>query len=211
MGQIDWEIRGLSVNMCNCAWGCPCQFNSLPTHGDCRAALAMSIEKGHFDDTSLDGVKWAMLFAWPGAVHQGDGEMVIVVDERADEAQRRALHAILNGEETEPGATIFNVFAATYSKVYDPLVMPIEIEGDISGRTGRVSIPGLLEAEAAPITNPVTGAAHQARVVLPHGFEYTEAEYCSSTLKSGDPIPLEWEGRHGHFYMLHMTQAGPVH
>ncbi|MBO08049.1 MAG: hypothetical protein CL478_07225, partial [Acidobacteria bacterium] len=42
----DWMIRGLSVSTCNCDYGCPCQFNSLPTHGDCRAAVAMSIEEG---------------------------------------------------------------------------------------------------------------------------------------------------------------------
>ena len=75
--------------MCNCAWGCPCQFNSLPTHGDCRAAVGMRIDQGHFGETSLDGVKWAMLFAWPGAVHEGDGEMVIIVDEAADERSAR--------------------------------------------------------------------------------------------------------------------------
>ena len=117
----------------------------------------------------------------------------------------------MSGEETEPGATIFNVFATTYSKVYDPLVMPIEIEGDMDARTGSLTIPGLLDAHTEPIRNPVTGVAHQARVVLPHGFEYTEAEYCSSTMKSGAPIFHEWEGRHGHYHLLHMTPAGPVH
>ena len=50
------------IATCNCAWGCPCQFNGLPTHGDCRAAVAMQIEKGHFGAVSLDGLKWVGLF-----------------------------------------------------------------------------------------------------------------------------------------------------
>ena len=48
MAHVDWNIRGPQISTCNCAWGCPCQFNGLPTHGDCRAAVAMQIEKGHF-------------------------------------------------------------------------------------------------------------------------------------------------------------------
>ena len=210
MANVDWEMRGLSLNACNCNWGCPCQFNSLPTRGNCRAAIAMHIDEGHFGNTDLGGVRWAMLFAWPGAVHEGDGEMVIVTDTACSADQRAALHTVLNGDETEPGMTIFNVFAATYSTVHEPLQADITFEGDSEQRTGRISIPGILEAETEPIRNPVTGAAHRAQVVLPHGFEYSSAEYCSSNLKSGDPIPHDWQGRHAHYHVLHMTQAGVV-
>ncbi|MGA7790694.1 MAG: DUF1326 domain-containing protein, partial [Xanthobacteraceae bacterium] len=28
---------------CNCAYGCPCQFNALPTHGNCEAVAGMQI------------------------------------------------------------------------------------------------------------------------------------------------------------------------
>ena len=83
----DWMIRGLSVSTCNCDYGCPCQFNSLPTHGDCRAAVAMSIEEGHFDDVSLGGTKWVGLFAWPGPIHEGNGEALVIIDESASEFQ----------------------------------------------------------------------------------------------------------------------------
>ena len=44
MTEFDWKIRGPEVSTCNCNWGCPCQFNSLPTHGNCRAGVAMRIE-----------------------------------------------------------------------------------------------------------------------------------------------------------------------
>ena len=27
----DWEIHGLMFSNCSCAYGCPCQFNALPT------------------------------------------------------------------------------------------------------------------------------------------------------------------------------------
>ena len=37
-------------------------------------------------------------------------------------------------------------------------------------------IPDLLESFIEPIRNPATGEEHRARIVLPGGFEYTEAE-----------------------------------
>ena len=73
MAQID-SNRGHRILTCNCDWGCPCQFNARPTHGDCRAAGAFKIGTGQFGDTPLDGVIFAWLFAWPGAIHEGKGE-----------------------------------------------------------------------------------------------------------------------------------------
>ena len=71
----------------------------------------MKIETGHFGPTKLDGLIWLGLFAWPKAIHEGNGEVLAVVDQRADGAQREAILKILTGQETVPGATIFNVFA----------------------------------------------------------------------------------------------------
>jgi hypothetical protein len=191
MAHVDWEIQGPELASCNCDWGCPCQFNARPTHGHCRAGVAIRIDKRHFGDVSLDGLKFALTAAWPGAIHEGKGEVQPVVDERADARQREAILKIMAGEETEPGATIFNVFATVIETIHEPLFRPIEFEVDIENRTGRFAVPGLVEARGEPIKNPVTGQPHRARVVLPHGFEYTEAEYGSSRTKGGGKVPLD--------------------
>ena len=31
MAHVDWSIKGPEIATCNCDWGCPCQFNALPT------------------------------------------------------------------------------------------------------------------------------------------------------------------------------------
>ncbi len=142
MAHVDWSIRGPQIATCNCAWGCPCQFNGLPTHGDCRAAVAMRIDKGHFGNASLDGLKWVGLFAWPRAIHEGNGEALAIIDERATDEQRNALLTILSGQEQEPGATYFNVFASTITKMNEPLSRPINFEADVSVCTGRFSVGG---------------------------------------------------------------------
>ncbi len=36
--MIDWAIKGREFANCNCSYGCPCQFNALPTDGTCKAA-----------------------------------------------------------------------------------------------------------------------------------------------------------------------------
>ncbi len=210
MSYVDWHIRGPEVATCNCNWGCPCQFNSLPSNGDCRAAVAMRIDEGHFGDVRLDGAVWVGTFAWPGAIHDGDGEAQVILDERMTEAQRGALLTILKGEETAPGSTIFSVFSTVIETMHEPLFLPIEFEVDIDSRTGRFTVPGIVEAFAEPIRNPVTGEPHRARVTLPAGFEYHEAEYASSTTRGTGAVPLEWSGRHGHLTTIHMTQNGVV-
>jgi hypothetical protein len=208
MTFVDWRIRGPSITNCNCAWGCPCQFNALPTYGDCRAVVAMQVDEGHFGDVDLSGLRFATLVSWPGPIHEGNGEVLPVVDERADDAQRQALLTIMSGGETEPGATIFNVFAATFATVHEPLFRPIEFDWDERARKGRIFIDGLVESNVEPIRNPITGDEHQARVMLPHGFEYREAEYASGTARATGPVVLDYQDRHAHLATLDMSPTG---
>ncbi len=90
----------------------------------------MRVNGGYFGDISLDGVKWVGMFAWPKAIHEGGGEAFVVIDPAAGEAQRNALLTILTGGETEPGATIFNVFATVIETLHPPAFLPIEFELD---------------------------------------------------------------------------------
>src|ERR1700757_535653 len=101
MATVEWRVRADEFGNCNCAYGCPCQFNALPTHGSCEAAVGYKIHDGHFGDVRLDGLTAALFVQFPGAIHEGNGTMQVVVDERAGERQREALVKILSGEETE--------------------------------------------------------------------------------------------------------------
>ena len=79
----------------------------MPTHGQCEATGAIAIDKGHFGDVSLDGTKVAFIFWWPGAVHEGKGKCVRIVDASANEAQRNALLTLMSGQVSDPFATMF--------------------------------------------------------------------------------------------------------
>ncbi len=212
MAAVDWHLEAVELVTCNCDVGCPCQFNSLPTNGDCRAASGFRIDTGHFGDTKLDGVRFVGIFAWPGAIHEGRGEAQLIIDESADGAQREAVRALFHGEETEPGATIFNVLSTVIDTFYDTLFLPIEFEADVEERIGHFSVPGVIEAQGGWIKNPVSGDPHRARIVLPHGFEYHEAEIGRSTVKTSDSqIALDYTDAHAHFAYLNWTRNGPAH
>ena len=43
--MTPWEFRAVELSNCNCAYGCPCQFNALPTHGNCEAAVCVEISE----------------------------------------------------------------------------------------------------------------------------------------------------------------------
>jgi len=169
---------------------------------------AMRIDEGYFGDLDLSGLLWAGMFAWPGPIHEGGGEAFVVVDASANEAQRNALLTILSGGETDPGATIFNVFATVIETLHEPAFLPIEFSLDMDRRVGAVRIDGILDTRTGPIRNPVTGQEHRARVVLPHGFEYREAEYASGDSQASGPVSLEWTGRHAHVAMLDLSTHG---
>lgn len=206
-----WTIKGKEFVHCNCAYGCPCQFNALPTHGHCQAVAAIDIEQGHHDGTDLSGLRIGLIVAWPGPIHEGRGEAVPIVDERADATQREALLRIMSGLDTVPGATFFQVFATTYTKVHDPVFAPINLRVDIDGRSARLAVPGWIDARGEPIVNPVTGDAHRARINLPQGFEYDVCEVGRGWAKTQGPVDVQLSDSHAQFAELHLTESGVVH
>ena len=107
--KTPWRMAGEEVDSCNCAWGCPCQFNALPTYGCCEALAGFQIREGHFGTIRLDGVRFALAFLFPGPVHEGNGTLQLIIDEQATPDQRAALLAIRSGTH---GGAYFEIFAA---------------------------------------------------------------------------------------------------
>ena len=206
----DWMLRGVSYGNCNCDYGCPCQFNAPTTHGNCEGVEAAHIEEGYHGDIRLDGLNWAMVYWWPGEIAEGNGRQQLIVDERADDAQREALDRILRGEDTVPGATVFSVFASTMSQVLETLYAPIELEVDVDAREGRISVPGVIESTGSPIIDPFSGDPHRAQITLPDGFEFTVAEMGSGSSKVTGGIELELTDSYGQFNIMHVNQDGVI-
>ena len=156
-------------------------------------------------------MKVALLYAWPGPIFEGKGEMQVVVDERANERQRDALMKIVHGEETDEGATHWWVYRSMTDTVHETLVKPIEFEVDLEARTARVAIPGVLESVGRPIVSPATGQQHRVRIDIPSGIEFERAEIGSATTSATTAIPLDLTDTYGQFNRLRHSGKGVVH
>jgi hypothetical protein len=179
-------IRGPKIAACNCAYGCPCEFNALPTNDVCEGLEAHRINEGHFGKLRLDGLVIGARYRWPGPVHLGGGVVQGFVDARATPEQRDALIQIMSGKEQEP-TTVFNIYGATVARELDLIVAPIEFSADLKARTGGFRIAGVMEMSLEPIRNPVTGKEHFAQIRLPNGFEFRQAEMASGSFKAEGP------------------------
>lgn len=210
MPQIDWYIEGVEFGNCNCDYGCPCQFESKPTGGFCRGFEVVQIEKGHFGDVPLNGLYAALVYAWPGPIYEGNGEIQAVVDELATEAQRTALTTILHGGETNDEATHWWVYHAMASKVHPTLFKPISFEVEVAARTAKVSVPGVLEAEGRPIKSPATGAPHRVQISIPNGIEFETAEVGSASTQATGAIKLDLKDSYGQFNIIRHSGGGVV-
>jgi len=172
--------------------------------------VGIQIDEGHHGDVSLDGLKVAGIFKYPGAVHMGNGEALPIVDKRADAQQRDSLLRIMSGQDTKPGATMFQIYFSMLSKVHDPVFADIDFTVDIDKRLAKLKVPGYIEQRGEPILNPVTGAEHRIRIEPVGGFEFKVAEIGRGWTKTSGPISYELADSYGQFCELHLCQDGIV-
>lgn len=206
-----WEFRGRELVNCSCDYGCSCQFNGLPDKGHCYAVAGIQIDEGHFGPTRLDGLRVGAIFKWPGAIHEGHGEALAFVDRRADDAQREALLKIMTGQDTDPFATMFAVYASTVETMHPPVFTEIDLELDIDGRRGRMKIENYVDMTGGPLRNKVTGEETRAQIHLPAGFEYEIADIGSASSRTSGPMALELSETYGQFANIHLNSHGVVH
>ncbi len=153
------------INACNCDWGCPCNFNSLPTKGFCTGAYAANIRTGNLDGVKLDGVKFVWAGKWPKAIHEGNGTCKILIDEKATKEQRGALEAILRGQH---GGLPWEIFKNTVDEWLAVSYVPFEWKFD--GPNSWYKAGSEAQASLAPMRNTVTGAEASAKILLPNGL-----------------------------------------
>src|SRR3972149_8738748 len=94
-----WQVQGTLFEACNChSSPCPCAYFLDPTGDDCRTSAVWHIEKGSMGATKLDGLNVAGLWYIPESFTKGVDKSVVIADEKANTAQRKALAAIFGGK-----------------------------------------------------------------------------------------------------------------
>lgn len=206
-----WELHGTEFSNCNCDWGCPCQFNSPSTHGNCKFTSGGQVERGFFNDISLDGLRWAVIADFPGEIAEGNGRQQIIIDEKGSPEQREALRKILFGESTEPGTTHFNIFASMCTEMLEPLFLSIDYSINVTERTAHIKVPGMMDVTGSPIIDEFSGKPFHAGIKRPKGsFEYSYAEIGMGSSKAHGELAMELNDSYGQFNELHFNQNGII-
>jgi len=200
-------MKGQYLKNCNCIATCPCDTAGVPYPGPgCEGLNGMHIVQGHFGHVRLDGLNWAVMYRWPGAVHEGNGTAQPFVDQQATEEQRHALLQILGGKA---GGPWFEIIASTLSTVLEPQFVPITFEFNKAGRRGRILLPGFGEAVAAPLIIPATGAEQRVIVQMPGGIEYKEMEVARTVVLRGTgSITFDHRNTHSSLAEVEQMHAG---
>ncbi|MFL6345798.1 MAG: DUF1326 domain-containing protein [Nitrososphaeraceae archaeon] len=207
------------LDACNCDWGCPCQFNARPTHGNCEGVAGYHVLNGSYDNrVKLDGFNMALIASWPGPIHEGHGKASFHIDNKANEEQFVALSNIITGR-VEGGP--FALYANTIEEFQEPKRASIKFQtkdirshvivfsgrGD-NGDDRRTTKGGqkrdkdiLAEAWLEPIRNPITGKVHRAIIEIPEGFESNRMDQASikKLIADDDYLSFRYEGTYGSF------------
>lgn len=205
--MATWTMKGEYLKNCNCLASCPCDTEGFPSpHKFCEGMAAMRITDGQFDGLRLDGLHWAAIVHWPGALHEGNGSMLPLIDERATDEQRHALLEILSGKH---GGTFFGIIAAVCPTVYPPEFVPFTWEFDRGARRARMSAGRFLSTVTGPLTVPATGAEQRVRVLMPEGFEYRDMDVARSLeLKAAGPISYSYTNTNSSMANVEHTPEG---
>src|SRR5262249_7935578 len=106
--MANWRLSGDYFENCNCDVVCPClvstsaPLTARPTQGSCDVALLFHIDRGSYDQVSLDGLNVALVAHAPGPMADGNWSVAAYIDERASDQQTAALGAIFTGAEADP-------------------------------------------------------------------------------------------------------------
>ncbi len=111
--ESSWQLEGDLLDMCNCELLCPCHvsFRQKSTYDICEGLWVANIERGAWNQLSLDGLMVMVTFHCPSPVmYEGGWTAVLYIDERASQEQEAALTEIFSGQAGGPWARLAPFF-----------------------------------------------------------------------------------------------------
>lgn len=108
--------------------------------GRSRFEGSSTFERGHHGDTDLSGLRTAAIYQWLGAIHEGNGQMQLVIDTAANDTQAAALERIRTGQDTDEMKTFWFVYAKMSPTKYPTLRKPIDLTLDMGALFGKATL-----------------------------------------------------------------------
>lgn len=205
----DWWLKGDWFDACSCNVPCPCGFAQAPTNNHCQGMMAYHIREGAYGDTDLAGLNVVALVEFEGNAwaRENPVSMGILMDERADEAQRTALQAVFSGEAGGWMAAFSELVGEVRGLEFVPIEM--EVAGDLAH--WRAEIPGKLKVAGVALAGPTTPEGARVQVHNPGGSEVGPGQIMTLGMadentaaafgmkwdwagKASKHIPFDWTG-----------------
>ena len=175
--KTPYRVKLHHIECCNCSHGCNCQFSGMTDTGPCELMFGFQVIEGSFGNVSLDGVKFVVGGKYPGPIHEGNGDVVVFIDEQASEDQVNAIAGILTGQA---GGMPWEALAGTVGSLEGPIMAPIEMTVD--GNRSGFRIPGVVEMQQTPIKDVVSGNEKEIHIVYPKGgFLWNDGNICTTS------------------------------
>jgi hypothetical protein len=184
----EWAVRGSYFEGCNCEAICPCRsVRGAPggpsSHGECFGALSWHVHEGHADGVDLDGLLVVMTLRYFDRVQPSTRwEVVLYLDDRADDAQLAALEAIFLGRA---GGTVADQYGAAIGDVHAVRRARITVEHTAARK--RIDVAGYITVEA----EQPASAPGEVACGIP-GLDRPGTELHAEIARSDDPA-LRWE------------------
>jgi hypothetical protein len=204
--MAGWRVEGQYMETCNCTYVCPCISSNLtarPTEGDCKAAIAMRIDKGEKDGVKLDGLSFIVLMHAPTAMGDGNITVGLIVDERATDKQTEAISAIATGAAGGPMAALGPLVGRVAGIEKRPISFDMDglkrtvkagelIDQACEGVPGpaRAGEPIYLDNTCHPVSPRIALAKATRSVMHAFGIHWVD----SSGTRNGHFAPFAWAG-----------------
>jgi len=192
--KTRYRVKAESIEACNCHHGCNCQFEGIPNEGKCEFIIGYDVKDGRVGNVSLNGLRAVVAAKYPNAIHEGNGHVVLFVDETASDEQVQAFASILSGQL---GGMPWEALAGTVGKLEGPVRKPVEIE--VAGERSVVRVPGSVDLRLTPLRDVVTGNPKEVHIVYPKGgFFWNDAKVATTETMRAEHggFRLEWPGRY---------------
>lgn len=148
MEKVPWQLKGELIANCNCTVFCPCALSlghHPPTEGYCQTWFGVRIDDGQWGDASLKGLNVGLLVDIPHLMREGNWDLGIYLDERAEPTAAEGLERIFSGNAG--GSTgLIRLLTGNYLGTQR---VPIEYVQE--GKTRRFNIGDKVRAEVSPV------------------------------------------------------------
>lgn len=200
----DWHIEGDYVEACNCDAACQCLWLEPPDEGACTASLVWRIRDGEYGDVDVSGLGVGLLISTEDGVMFGPDtgwNVVLLIDETADEEQHAALEDIYFGR----AGGIFAPVADTHVEAAEVATAPISFER--SGSDFSIEIGDVLSMEV--VGKP--GFNEELGTVSPHPLtkstEMHTGESTTATVAYDDEFSWDVSGNNSYFCDFELANA----